>query len=91
MGSSQCFSDQRFAICCLWLGVGNVRASLSQKKREGPGVMCCRPSVCYADLINFRQRDVQKAPSLVVWLSSLYETACSKHQPFGWHSIQAEP
>jgi hypothetical protein len=36
MGSSQCFSDQRFAIYCLRLGDGNVRASLSIKNLVAP-------------------------------------------------------
>ena len=31
VGSSQCFSDQRFAIYCLSRGDGDVRASLFQK------------------------------------------------------------
>jgi hypothetical protein len=50
MGSSQCFSDQRFAICCLRRGDGNVRASLLIKNPAAlvPCVVCdpCAMLVC---------------------------------------------
>jgi hypothetical protein len=50
MGSSQCFSDQRFAICCLRRGDGNVRASLLSKNPAAlvPCVVCdpCAMLVC---------------------------------------------
>ena len=36
MGSSKCLSDQRCAICCLWFGDGNIRASLFQNILAGP-------------------------------------------------------
>jgi len=50
MGSSQCFSDQRFAICCLRRGDGNVCASLLIKNPAAlvPCVVCdpCAMLVC---------------------------------------------
>ena len=64
VGSSQCFSDQRFAIYCLSRGDGDVRASLFQKIQRALvpwviGHLCAMPMCLHS-----KGRVVQKAPLL---------------------------